>query len=198
VVLPLTMTNLYRKLFLLKEFQESIGYNFNNVNILDESLTHNSVRGNNRDRSNNRLEWLGDNILQHVISCFLFYTNPNDNVGELSKKRQQLVSASKQKEIAKILNIRKYITFRKDFEYKKFDRYDKFVESLIGAIYVDAGIHGYRVAANFIYKFWGFYNYIYIEPSNRCTTNKIIVFFVILFFSIYLITALLYFSDNKI
>jgi len=82
------------------ELQEKIGYHFNNIELLKRALTHNSV-GNELDRGRNyvRLEWLGDAILQHIISAYLYTKYPEYNKYQLHSERQELVNNKKLNEI---------------------------------------------------------------------------------------------------
>ena len=71
----------------MEKLQKSIFYDFNNVNLLKQALTHRSVSKNN----NERLEFLGDSILGCVISQELYNRFPLIDEGQLSRLRSSLV-----------------------------------------------------------------------------------------------------------
>ena len=75
----------------LEQAQKALGYEFKNLEILRESLTHASVT-DNRLNSNERLEFLGDAILGYVICEYLYEKFPEDLEGELTKIKSAVVS----------------------------------------------------------------------------------------------------------
>ena len=126
---------------LLKRLQDSIGYRFNNVKLLEEALTHDSNRVNDRSAPTyQRLEFLGDSVLNFVVSDHIFRNHPDFNEGQLTNKRKELTEALKQTQIAERLNVKDYISFGQSVDKSKFSKHHSFVESLIGAVYVDAGL----------------------------------------------------------
>lgn len=156
---------------LQNKIQTEIGYNFKDINLLEQALTHDSLRAQNLSiPTYERLEFLGDSALYFIISNYLFLKHPQDNEGKLSTRRQQLVSGSFQQEIAKKLELQKYIqvadSVKRQQLTSRMTRIDDFVESIIGAVYLDAGGHenGLRSAKNVIYKLWNLQ-----DPStNAC------------------------------
>ena len=72
----------------MDKLQKNISYQFNNIDLLKQALTHRSVSKNN----NERLEFLGDSILGCVISCELYQRFPLIDEGQLSRLRSYLVS----------------------------------------------------------------------------------------------------------
>ena len=77
----------------LKEFQEKIGYNFKNEALLKQALTHSSYAHEQRKKNsdNERLEFLGDAVLEIVSSEFLYLNYPDKPEGELTKLRASIV-----------------------------------------------------------------------------------------------------------
>ena len=75
----------------LEAAQIALGYQFKNLDILRESLTHASVT-DSRLQSNERLEFLGDAILGYVICQYLYETFPDQLEGELTKIKSAVVS----------------------------------------------------------------------------------------------------------
>ena len=85
----------------LPKLIERLDYSFKNVDLLDEALTHRSVGA----RNNERLEFLGDGILNFVIADALFKQRPDLREGDLSRLRASLVNGVTLAEIARDLNL---------------------------------------------------------------------------------------------
>ena len=128
----------------LEQLYKSIGYVFSNENLLNEALTHPSLAYENTGNlpDNQRLEFLGDAVLQLVLTNDLFNRFPEFSEGLLTKLRSRLVSTKALEEYAKFINLGDYILLGKG-EEKTGGRSrtgilaDAF-ESLIGAIYLDS------------------------------------------------------------
>ncbi|UJR34771.1 hypothetical protein I4U23_027550 [Adineta vaga] len=109
---------------------------------------------NDRNKANyQRLEFLGDSVLSLVVSEHLYRTYPHYEPGHLTDNRRKLAESRKQLEIAKKIKIEQHIDFAQGVERKLFLRYDNFVESLIGAIYIDGGL---EAARRVIHHLWDF------------------------------------------
>ena len=74
----------------LCELEELIGYKFNNIKLLEEALTHSSYANEHNLESNDRMEFLGDAVLELAMSNFLYLHDPLDE-GVLTKRRAQAV-----------------------------------------------------------------------------------------------------------
>lgn len=152
----------------LGDLERQIGYRFNDQKILKEAMTHGSSRVDNVSlRHHERLEFLGDAVLQTVISSYLFKASITAAPGELTMDRQQLVSDNKQNQIAFEISIQDYVETHSSMQRSNFRRYGEFIEALIGAVFVDAGYNGIGLekAQEVIYKLWK------IQPPNNsnCT-----------------------------
>ena len=75
----------------LEEFQEKIGYKFKNVNLLQTALTHTSYANENKKESNEKLEFLGDAVLEFVVSNYLFKNYHQLKEGKMTKVRATVV-----------------------------------------------------------------------------------------------------------
>lgn len=140
----------------LKELQNKLGYVFKNPNILKEATTHSSLRASNLNiKYYERLEYLGDAVIQMVITEYLFTSMQDANEGTMSIKRAELVGRIKQTEIANELELSRYIDKSPGFQ-QNFRRIDEFLEAIIGAIYADAGFGGTGLdqAKPVIFKLW--------------------------------------------
>ncbi|MEE1027564.1 MAG: ribonuclease III [Agathobacter sp.] len=141
----------------LKEFQEKIGYRFSNEALLRQALTHSSFANEKRMKKlsdNERLEFLGDAVLEIVSSEFLFDNYPNKPEGELTKLRASIVCEPTLAMCTNEIELGKYIFLGKG-EDQTGGRQRKSIlsdalEAVIGAIYIDGG---FANAKEFIKKF---------------------------------------------
>ena len=134
-----------------QDLQKKINVKFKNLNLLIHSLTHKSFDTN---RNNEKIEFLGDRVLGLVIAKKLLETYPDEKEGILDKKFASLVNKKTCLEIAKKINLEKFIlTFNP--KNKKIKIEDKIVsdscEALLGAIYLDKGL---IVAEKVILDLW--------------------------------------------
>ena len=124
----------------LKDLEIILNYKFKNLDLLKRSLIHKSFDSKN---NNEKLEFLGDRVLGLVIAKKLLEIYPDEKEGILDKKFASLVNKKTCLEIAKKINLEKYIlTFNPN--NKKIRIEDKIVsdccEALIGAIYLDKNL----------------------------------------------------------
>ncbi|MES2213455.1 MAG: ribonuclease III [Patescibacteria group bacterium] len=138
------------------EFQKNIGLTFNDPALLMQAFVHRSYINENKQSGlthNERLEFLGDAVLELVITDFLFKKYPEKNEGDLTAYRSALVNAQTCSEIATRLSINDYLLLSKG-ETKDVGRARQYIlanalEAIIGAIYLD---QGYDTAQGFIEK----------------------------------------------
>ncbi len=130
------------------ELEEKIGYKFKDVTLLQTALTHSSYSNEMKAQghsfsSNERLEFLGDAVLQIVVSDYLFENYKKRAEGVLTKMRQHLVCEKTLARIATKINLGDYINVGKGEERTDCRRRPKVLcdvlEALFGAIYLDAG-----------------------------------------------------------
>ena len=131
--------------------EKKIKINFKDKDLLVRSLTHKSY---NKEINNEKLEFLGDRVLGLVIAKKLLEIYPNEKEGILDKKFASLVNKKTCLQIAKKINLDKYI-LTLDIKKKKNIVEDKVVsdccEALIGSIYLDKGFNSVE---KFILEFW--------------------------------------------
>jgi ribonuclease III len=143
---------------LVKNIQDTCKYTFKNPAMLKEAFTHDSNRVNDRTVATyQRLEFLGDSVLSLVISEYLYRKHPDYKEGQLTDARKKLIEAKKQMEIAEKLNVKDFIEFGQSVQKDVFSKYHSFVESLIGAIYMDGG---FTEAERVVRHLWG------LEPKS--------------------------------
>ncbi len=138
-----------------EEFAGKLGIKFKNLKLLEEALTHRSFLNEHRNEvlsHNERLEFLGDAVLELVVTDFLFknYNNPE---GELTAWRAALVNGEMLADVSKKIGVENYLRMSKG-EAKDTGKARRYIlanamEAIIGAIYLD---QGYKVAEDFISK----------------------------------------------
>lgn len=141
----------------LKKFQEVIGYQFKNENLLRQALTHSSYANEKHMKKlsdNERLEFLGDAVLELSSSEFLFEHYPNKPEGELTKLRASIVCEPTLALCAEPISLGDYIFLGKGEELtggrKRKSIVSDALEAVIGAIYLDGG---FANAKEFVFKF---------------------------------------------
>ena len=131
--------------------QKKIKVNFKNKDLLIRSLTHKSF---DRVNNNEKVEFLGDRVLGLVIAKKLLEIYPNEREGILDKKFASLVNKKTCLEIAKKIELQKYI-LTLNAEKKRSSIEDKVLadscEALIGSIYLDKG---FNVVEKIILDLW--------------------------------------------
>ena len=124
-------------------FEKSIGYSFKNQTLLKTALTHTSYAYEHKVKSNERLEYLGDSILEFISSEYLFENFQKLSEGEMTKVRASAVCEDSLYEIAKEHNFSDFLYLGKSEKAvntnKKAILADS-VEAVIAAIYLDSNI----------------------------------------------------------
>ena len=122
-------------------FQQTLGYHFKNQNLLKEALTHKSAK---KSTHNERLEFLGDAVLDLIIGEFLYKKFPSSPKGELSKMRASMLNQKAFAKIARYLGIGEYLFISHSEEQNHGRDKDSILsnacEAIIGAIYLESGL----------------------------------------------------------
>lgn len=131
--------------FNIKEVEEVIGINFNQPSLLKIALTHSSYANQFKDQEyNERLEFIGDSILQLCITEYLFLNYKEKSEGELTKIRSLIVCENSLYEIGKKLNLGYFIRISRGEEItggrERTSITADAVEALLAAIYLDKGL----------------------------------------------------------
>lgn len=133
---------------MLKEFQKYLGYEFKNQDLLIEALTHKSYK---KPYNNERLEFLGDAVMDLVVGEFLFFKFNKDSEGNLSKLRAALVNEKSFAILAQKLKLGKFIFMSMAEENnegrKKPSILSDAFEALIGALYLELGFEKTKTIA---------------------------------------------------
>lgn len=140
---------------MVAELAQKIGVTFKDITLLEQAVTHRSFLNENRDYKldhNERLEFLGDAVLELIVTEHLFnnYSNPE---GELTSWRAALVNGEMLSKVAKRLGVENYLLMSKG-ESKDTGRARVYLlanafEAIIGAVYLD---QGYDEAKKFILR----------------------------------------------
>lgn len=148
-----------------RSFEKIIGCNIYNPKYYLKAITHRSyLEGKeNADYSNERLEYLGDAVVNLIVGKYLFNKFPNEDEGYLTKTRSMLVNKSALFDAAERINLDDYLLVSKNFS-KTLPNGSKAVlsdayESIVGAIYLDKGL---QKAEKFLIK-------SLLEPSFEIT-----------------------------
>ena len=136
----------------LEDFELVINYSFNDQSHLLHAIQHKSF---NKNLNNERLEFLGDSILNSVIAEYLFIKFPNYQEGVLTRARALLVRGSALTKKANQIGLDKVIKLSKGMinlsDDRKFSILEGAFEAVIGAIFIDGG---WENSKNVIYKIY--------------------------------------------
>lgn len=155
---------------LLNELESKLSVEFNDIELLNTSLTHSSYANQKKDvEYNERVEFLGDSVLQLCISEYLYLNYHDKTEGELTKMRALIVCENSLYEIAKGFELGKYIRMSKGEELTggrtRTSILADCVEAIIAAIYIDGGI---EKAKAFILK-------NFMNTINKAIKNEIVL-----------------------
>lgn len=128
----------------MEKLEEKIGYEFKNRDLLKNALTHTSYANEHNVESNEKLEFLGDSILEFISSIYLFKNYKNLKEGEMTKVRATVVCEKSLYKIAKKHNFNDYLYLGKSERMSHGDERPAIladsVEAVIAAIYLDGGL----------------------------------------------------------
>lgn len=143
------------------DFVEKNNLSFNDLNLLKQAFTHRSYLNEHRSlkiEHNERLEFLGDAVLELVVTDYLFRNFADKTEGEMTSYRAALVNTNTLAEVARVIGVNDYLLLSKG-EAKDIGRARNIIlantyESLVGAIYLDQGYVGAQsfIATNLFSK----------------------------------------------
>ena len=134
-----------------KKIEKIIHYGFKNKDLLKMAFTHSSYANDNGESSNQRLEYLGDSVLNFIVADYL-YNNYNVEEGQMSKWRSKMVNSENLSKIIDTLGLDKFLLLGKSISKQQLSKSIKedLFESLVGAIYTDSSI---EKAKRFVFRF---------------------------------------------
>ncbi len=144
-----------------EKFQNTIGYTFKNISLLERALTHSSYANENRAsgvQDNERFEFLGDSVLGMNTALYLFNKYPDEPEGELTKMRSSLVCTGSLCERARAIGLGAELRLGHGEESGGGRDRDSILadafEAVIGAIYLDSGEESARAfIKQFVFEF---------------------------------------------
>ena len=131
----------------MESLEKKLGYRFRRRALLEEALNHSSYANEHRSAgltSNERLEFLGDSVLGVVVADYLFTTHPDMPEGELTRTRAALVCEQSLYEVARRLDLGRYLMLGKGEETgggrTRTSILADATEAVFAAVYLDGGI----------------------------------------------------------
>ncbi len=132
----------------IDNFQKDIGYFFKNPELLKTAFTHTSYANENNTKSYERLEFLGDAIVDFLVGEYLFLNYPSMDEGMMSRVRANLVCEKALSELGRKIGIEKYMLLGHGAELAGERNRPSIIsdmfEALIAAMYLDTGIDNTR------------------------------------------------------
>jgi len=159
-----------------KELEEKLKYSFRNKELLTEALTHTSFnegKKKNRVRDNERLEFLGDSIINLVITDYLFRKFGKLHEGELSKLKAHLVSSKFLFNLAQSIGLNSYIFLGKGEEKNEGRKNVRIIASLFeavsGAVYLDSN---FKTTSSVLIRFFEYFLEKHVERNIKINDYK--------------------------
>ncbi len=173
----------------LREIEEIVGHKFKDKALVELAFTHSSYSNEmklGKLINNERLEFLGDAVLELITSEFLFEKYPSKHEGELTKLRASIVCEHTLSKFAREINLGKYLLLGKGEDSTggrdRSSILENTVESIIGAIYLDAGYGkakqfiGDKLLVNIENRKLFVDNKTYLQEILQKNSNKAIVY----------------------
>ncbi|MDO5037016.1 MAG: ribonuclease III [Tissierellia bacterium] len=126
----------------IQEIEAICNYSFRNKNLLIQAFTHSSILNEDKDRiCYERLEFLGDAVIDLIMSEVLFLSFPGENEGQLTEKRAKVVKGTTLAFLCQSLGLENYLELGDSLHLSeiKEEKFGDIIESLIGAIFLDGG-----------------------------------------------------------
>ena len=133
--------------FPVKEIENKIGYTFQDKALLKEAFTHSTYANVHGGKDNERMEYLGDAVLQLVVTEWQYVKNARAEEGELTRQRQKFVCEEALDEAVRDLGLQKYLLVSGGKANVGRKTVSSLFETVIAAIYLDGG---YAPAKEFI------------------------------------------------
>ncbi|NOX65471.1 MAG: ribonuclease III [Chlorobi bacterium] len=160
------------------KFEELINVKFKNIDYLKQAVVHRSYLNEHPDfhlPHNERVEFLGDAVLEIIVTEFLYKNYPDTPEGDLTNWRASLVNSKMLARVAEEINLEKYLYLSKGEAKDKNSKARQYiianaVEALIGGIYLDQGI---KKASEFVHTYMLsklddiLENKLYLDPKSK-------------------------------
>jgi ribonuclease-3 len=149
--------------FPYEEIERVLGYAFRDKALLKEALTHSTYANAHGGKDNERLEYLGDAVLQLVVTEWQYKDDERADEGELTRERQKLVCGEALDDAVENLNLQKYLLIEGGRANVGKKTVSSIFEAVAAAIYLDGG---YDEAKKFILR------YAVFQKLNACQNPK--------------------------
>lgn len=136
--------------FPVTEIENKIGYTFTNKSLLEEAFTHSTYANAHGGKDNERLEYLGDAVLQLIVTEWQFLRDRTAQEGELTYERQKLVCEEALDEAVRSLGLKDYLLVEGGRANVGRKTVSSIFETVVAAIYLDGG---YDAAKTFILNY---------------------------------------------
>ncbi len=136
--------------FPFAEIEKKIGYTFREKSLLKEAFTHSTYANAHGGKDNERMEYLGDAVLQLVVTDWQYARNVRAEEGELTRERQKYVCEDALDTAVRALGLEKYLLFEGGRASVGKKTVSSLFETVIAAIYLDGG---YEPARAFILRY---------------------------------------------
>jgi ribonuclease-3 len=141
--------------------EKLLGFSFNDKLLFVKAITHRSILElkPELEKSNERLEFLGDSVLNMIVAAYLFNSYSSEGEGFLTKARSSLVNRDRLFSVAEKLNLKNYVLFNQRYLNNSVEGLQTILadclEAVIGAIYLDQGLNSANkfVLNNIIYPY---------------------------------------------
>jgi len=134
---------------LIRFIAKRFGYSPNKTSYFFQAITHKSLSNNSdSESSNERLEFLGDSILDAVVAEYVYNRFPNDDEGYLTKIKSKLVSRKTLSSIAEEMELREIIRYQRGRTINLNTLEGNAFEAIMGAIYLDGGYEAVKISVN--------------------------------------------------
>lgn len=140
----------------LSDVEERIQYRFHDISLLATALTHSSWANEHNTPHNERLEFLGDAVLEINVSRTLYDRFPQEREGEMTRLRSRLVSEGKLAELARSLSLGDYLFMGRGEEAQGGRERPALIadamEAVLGAVYLDGGHEAASALVHRLYR----------------------------------------------
>lgn len=137
-------------MFPIAEIEKKIGYTFEDKALLQEAFTHASFVNRRGGKNNERLEYLGDSVLQLVVTEWQYKRDEQATEGVLTKRRQKIVCKDALDSAVDALGVYGYLRYEGKEENLKGKAKSSLFEAIVAAIYLDGGM---AAAEQFIFRY---------------------------------------------
>ncbi len=163
----------------ISEFEKLISYTFNDKTLLINAFVHSSFANEHKQfKSNERLEFLGDKVLDIIVSTNIFKNFPDYDEGKMSKLRAEIVREESLAVFARKINIHKFIKLGRSEvlvhgEFKDSILSDCF-EAVAGAIYLDSNFSTAEHWVNSIIKPETYHSFVNKQSDSKSTLQELV------------------------